>query len=111
MSDYPGRSASSPSETLPATQSSEQATVSTTSSDEAIARQLHEELNGRRYVIAQPVVQAPFNCGSCQTLHSVQNPRAGCQFTCTECGAINLIHPPRHVILARDTSPVFCTIS
>ncbi|KDO21474.1 hypothetical protein SPRG_12517 [Saprolegnia parasitica CBS 223.65] len=109
MSDYPGRSASGPFETLPATQSSEQPTVPTTSSDEAIARQLHEELNGRRYVIAQPVVQAPFNCGSCQTLHSVQNPRAGCQFTCTECGAINLIHPPRQVIV--DTSPVFCTIS
>ncbi|OQR96474.1 hypothetical protein ACHHYP_15779 [Achlya hypogyna] len=82
-----------------------------TASDEAIARQLFQELNRPAFVVAQPVVQAPFNCGACQTLHSVQNARPGCQFTCTQCQSINVIPALHRVVHVDHGPPAICAIS
>ncbi len=80
-----------------------------------LARRLQEELNRPRVVMAQPVREVPFNCGACNTTHTVRNAVPNSRFQCTQCGVLNQIHDShadRMVVVSEPYPyPLFCTIS
>ncbi|ETW00142.1 hypothetical protein H310_07550 [Aphanomyces invadans] len=84
-----------------------------TTSDQALARALHQELNNPLgFVVAQPVFDTPFNCGSCGTTHQVRGATPGSQFQCSVCGSLNLLPPaPTPLVMVERTPyPLVCNL-
>ncbi|ETV79291.1 hypothetical protein H257_07344 [Aphanomyces astaci] len=85
---------------------------SSLSPDEVYARALDQQLNRPPgLVMAQPVLQVPFNCGSCGTTHDVQRAAPGSQFQCTVCGVMNLLPAAAHTqFVMVEPTPFLCNL-